>query len=244
MKISALVAAQALSLGQRPTIDTTSGRLVGHESNGGEWRSARYAQPPVNQLRWEPLVPYLSNEIVNATTPGPSCLQMFAYSSADITEPVFDVPPRPGGEDGDCLFLNVWAPTGGRQEKPVVIWIHGGAYAFGSASLTEYNGMSVAQTQDVIMVSLNYRTNIFGFPSAPDLAPRNLNLGFLDQELAIDWVQQNIHLFGGDAIKVTIMGQSAGSNLFLPLSRVMLNGTHPSELPSCFRGRIRRRNPR
>ncbi|KAI0062562.1 alpha/beta-hydrolase [Artomyces pyxidatus] len=212
MKISALVAAQALSVANKSTIDTTSGRLVGIESNGVRaFTGIRYAQAPVNELRWEPPVPFASNQTFNVSTPGPACLQQFAAFSANITIPVFNNPPPPSGEDEDCLFLNVWAPTGGRQEKPVVIFIHGGAFAFGSATLNEYNGESIAGNQDIIMVSLNYRLNIFGFPSAPDLALQKSNLGFLDQELAIHWVQQNIQYFGGDKRKVTLMGQSAGS---------------------------------
>ncbi|KAI0062565.1 alpha/beta-hydrolase [Artomyces pyxidatus] len=213
MKISALVPAQALlSLANVSTINTTSGQLIGNEADGVRaFTGVRFAQPPVGELRWEPPVPYTSSDIVNATTPGPSCLQMFKYATAKHDMRLFNTPPPPGGENEDCLFLNVWAPTGGKKKKPVVVWIHGGSDAFGSATLAEYDGTSMAKNQDIIVVSMNYRTNVFGFPSAPDLAPDKNNLGQLDQELAFSWVQDNIEHFEGDKHKVTIMGQSAGA---------------------------------
>ncbi|KAI0029138.1 Carboxylesterase, partial [Vararia minispora EC-137] len=82
---------------------------------------------------------------------------------------------------------------------------------WGSSSLTQYDGTSIAQNQDIVFVSFNYRLNAFGFPSAPDLPLASNNLGYLDQEAAFRWVQDNIAAFGGDKSKVTIMGQSAGS---------------------------------
>ncbi|KAF9259207.1 alpha/beta-hydrolase, partial [Marasmius fiardii PR-910] len=81
---------------------------------------------------------------------------------------------------------------------------------FGTASLPSYDGTSIAHNQGVVVVTTNYRTNVFGFPSSPDLPPRGNNLGFLDQELALAWVQLNIEKCGGDPQQVTITGQSAG----------------------------------
>ena len=78
-------------------------------------------------------------------------------------------------------------------------------FTFGTASLPEYDGTSFAKNQDVILVSFNYRMNVFGFPTAPDLPSSGNNLGLLDQELALAWVQDNIAQFGGDKSKVTIM---------------------------------------
>lgn len=82
------------------------------------------------------------------------------------------------------------------------------AFAFGATALPEYDGSDFAKNQDVIVVSLAYRLNVFGFPMAEDLAPQYTNLGFLDQELAFQWVQNNIAQFGGDPQKVTIMVRS------------------------------------
>ncbi|KAJ6476182.1 Carboxylesterase, partial [Mycena sanguinolenta] len=83
--------------------------------------------------------------------------------------------------------------------------------SFGTASLPTYDGTSFAANQDIILVSFNYRTNVFGFPGSPDLPLAGNNLGFLDQELALLWVQDNIAKFNGDPDQVTIMGQSAGA---------------------------------
>jgi|SRR6267142_1170126 len=78
-------------------------------------------------------------------------------------------------------------------------------FYFGTASLPTYDGASFAKNQDVIFVSFNYRTNVFGFPTAPDLPASRNNLGLLDQELALAWVQDNIAQFGGDKSRVTLM---------------------------------------
>ncbi|KAJ7742573.1 Alpha/Beta hydrolase protein, partial [Mycena metata] len=165
--------------------------------------------------RWEPPVPFLSAGLQNATTLGPACLQQFAFASANVSRFLFDTggghfPPPPESED--CHFLNVWAPasTGG-QLRPVVVWIYGGSLAFGTASLPTYDGTALAKDEGIIIVTFNYRTNVFGFPGSPDLPLAGNNLGFLDQELAFEWVQLNIARFGGDPKQVTIMGQSAGS---------------------------------
>ncbi|KAF8142673.1 Carboxylesterase family-domain-containing protein, partial [Mycena galopus ATCC 62051] len=85
------------------------------------------------------------------------------------------------------------------------------ALAFGTAWTPEYDGASLALNQNIVEVSFNYRTNVFGFPQSPDLPLAGNNLGYLDQELAFTWVQNNIAKFGGDPTQVTIMGQSAGA---------------------------------
>ncbi|KAJ7785818.1 Alpha/Beta hydrolase protein [Mycena metata] len=92
-----------------------------------------------------------------------------------------------------------------------MVWIYGGSLAFGTASLSLYDGTSFAKNQNVVVVTLNYRTNVFGFPGSPDLPLTGSNLGYLDQELALRWVRNNVAKFGGDPEQVTIMGQSAGS---------------------------------
>jgi carboxylesterase type B len=124
--------------------------------------------------------------------------------------------PRPE-ESEDCLYLNVFAPRkhwwqSRSSRYPVLFWIYGGGFRFGNAGQPIYDGSHFAALEDVIVVSLNYRTNVFGFPIAPDIA--NLterNLGLLDQRAGLDWVQRNIEAFGGDPDRVTIFGQSAGA---------------------------------
>ncbi|KAJ7124805.1 Carboxylesterase [Mycena crocata] len=193
-------------------VNTTSGQLRGSQDNGvSTFKGIRFAQPATGALRWEPPVPFLSTGLQNATTLGPSCEQQFPFASSALNQFLFNNPTDPPPENEDCLFLNVWAPTTQAKRLPVVVWFYGGAFSFGTASIPLYDGTSIVANQGIIFVSLNYRTNVFGFPGSPDLPLTGNNLGFLDQELALQWVQQNIAQFGGDPSQVTIMGESAGS---------------------------------
>ncbi|KAI0251022.1 Alpha/Beta hydrolase protein [Lactifluus subvellereus] len=209
MAIPFILAAQALS--HTTTVNTTSGRLSGVQADGvASFKGIRFANSPAGDLRWEPPVAFVSSDAWNATSFGPSCVQQIQFQGQALTEQLYDTPAPT--EDEDCLFLNVWAPAPLLGPlKPVIVWFYGGGYKFGTSSLPVYDGTSFAKNQDVIFVSLNYRTNVFGFPTAPDLPASGNNLGFLDQELALSWVQDNIAQFGGDKSKVTIMGHSAGS---------------------------------
>lgn len=108
----------------------------------------------------------------------------------------------------DCLTVNVWTkPQTGEQNKAVLVWIHGGGYVSGSSAVPWYNGQFLSGEEDVVVVSMNYRLNIFGFPGNPTT---RLNLGLLDQRLAVEWVRDNIASFGGDPNRITLFGQSAG----------------------------------
>src|SRR5271168_98635 len=102
-------------------------------------------------------------------------------------------------ESEDCLYLNIWAPAGTppKEGYPVMFWIYGGNLQFGHAALPMYSGESMALNRDVVVVGVNYRTNIFGFPGSPELKKGENNLGFLDQRKALDWVSKNIASFGG-----------------------------------------------
>ncbi|THV04548.1 alpha/beta-hydrolase [Dendrothele bispora CBS 962.96] len=225
------------------TISTTSGNLQGVDQNGVmSFKGVRFGQAPVGALRWAPPQPFLSSDLVNATKLGPSCLQQFADP---FTEALFNNPQNAPVENEDCLFLNVWAPSDSQQGqlKSVVVWIYGGGLAFGTASLPAYDGTSIAKNQDIVVVSFNYRTNVLGFPGSKDLPLQGNNLGFLDQELAFAWVQQNIAKFGGDPEQVTIMGQSAGGeSVSAALARhpqdapfragILFSGSIPDQIPT------------
>jgi cholinesterase len=109
----------------------------------------------------------------------------------------------------DCLTLNIWTkPQTGEKSKAVLLWIFGGAFFMGNTAAKLSNGARLANENDVIVVSANYRTNIFGFPGAPGL--KNQNLGLLDQREAVKWVRDNIAAFGGDPKRITLFGVSAG----------------------------------
>ncbi|KAF5582643.1 para-nitrobenzyl esterase [Fusarium pseudocircinatum] len=112
----------------------------------------------------------------------------------------------------DCLYLNVYVPNTATRNKAVMFWIYGGNLQFGNAGQPNYDGSYFAASQDVIVVSANYRTNAFGFSNSPEIPIKERNSGFLDQRLALQWVQQNIEAFGGDPEKVTIFGESSGAS--------------------------------
>ncbi len=173
-----------------------------------------YAQPPVGELRWrEPQPPAPWTGVRSAESYGNACMQTPGLSEANGG--------YPGPLSEDCLYLNVWTPTlDTAARRPVAVWIHGGAYIFGSGSLSVYSGVPLAG-QGLVVVTLNYRLAQLGFFAHPALEKENpggpVNFGLLDQILALKWVQQNIARFGGDPGNVTIMGQSAGGKSVMAL---------------------------
>ena len=110
-------------------------------------------------------------------------MQKFNYPKEirDTITAIFNTPPPPAGEDEDCLNLNVFAPAAptASELKPVLFWLFGGAYSFGSGSLSMYDGSHFAAKQDVVIVTSNYRTNIFGFPGYPGQPSKEQNLGYV-----------------------------------------------------------------
>jgi carboxylesterase type B len=127
---------------------------------------------------------------------------------------VFNNPPPV--EDENCLYLNVFAPKKSWNPKsppyPVLFWMYGGGWKFGNAGQPWYDGSHFAALEDVVIVTANYRTNVFGFPTSPAITNvTERNVALLDQKTGLDWVQTNIAKFGGDKDKVTIFGESAGS---------------------------------
>ena len=118
------------------------------------------------------------------------------------------MPADAGSED--CLFLSVAAPADAK-DLPVLVWIHGGAFEYGNGKL-EFTEMMVQSNNSFVGVAIQYRLNSFGFLASADVKRGGaLNAGLLDQEAALKWVQEYIHLFGGDRERVTLGGQSAGA---------------------------------
>lgn len=142
---------------------------------------------------------------------GPPNIQADPEAVSQFTRAVFNTPAP--AESEDCLYLNVFAPStpASSEGRSVLFWIYGGALEFGNAGNPAYDGSLLAAYQDVIVVTANYRTNVFGFATSPELPLDKQNLGFLDQRLGLDWVQRNIHSFGGNPEKVTLFGESAGA---------------------------------
>jgi len=186
-----------------------------------------FAQPPVGELRWREPQPVRNwTGVRNADEFGAACMQRVS--------PMSDYWIRAKGMSEDCLYLNVWTPaTSGKDRLPVLVYIFGGGFQNGDGSEPRYDGESMAR-KGIVAVSINYRTNIFGFFSHPELtkeSPHHAsgNYGLLDQTAALRWVQQNIAAFGGDPKRVTIAGESAGSisvsaQMASPLSRNLMAG--------------------
>jgi len=188
------------------TVDVEQGRLRGKlVGRTREFLGIPYAQPPVGALRFAPPVPAHSwNGTRQALEFGPACPQPAGSLSA------------PGPQSEDCLTLNVFTPrTIGAQPRPVMVFIHGGAFVAGASSV--YDAQKLSETGDVVVVTLNYRLGALGLLALPALdAARNPatpsgNDALRDQQLALAWVRANIDAFGGDAAKVTLFGESAGS---------------------------------
>lgn len=199
------------------------------------YKGLPYAKPPIpaNNLRWQPPQPAEGwNGERQAVAFGAICPQ---YAADGVT--------RQGDED--CLTLNVWAPktaVGGLPSLPVMVFIHGGSFTSGAGSLASYDGAGLAAMGQVV-VTLNYRLGSLGFLFA-DKAPGGTlerpipgNLGVMDQQTALAWVQANIKSFGGDPAKVTLFGESSGA---------MSVGLHHFVVPSStelFRASIMESNP-
>ncbi len=171
------------------------------------FRGIPYAAAPVGELRWQlPQREAPWDGIREATTFG-----AIAAQGQMILEQLM------GGESPeqseDCLFLNVWTPaTDGA--RPVMVWIHGGAFQFGSGSTPWYDGSRFVQHGDVVVVTINYRLGPLGFMYLDELFEGfsgSGNLGIADQVAALEWVRDNISNFGGDPNDVTIFGESAGA---------------------------------
>lgn len=219
------------------TVSTKQGAVKGFCSEDKQtviFRGVPYAQPPVGELRFrrpqehEPWEGVRDCTRFSAVCPQADLRGMDLYGKEfyDGEEVVMNE---------DCLYLNIWTPAGSTPESglPVLFWIHGGAFMHGHGSEKEFDGEGFAK-KGVILVTINYRVNAFGFFAHPDLEAENAervsgNYGILDQIFALRWVRENIAAFGGDPEKITIFGQSAGcmsvqTIISSPLSAGMVRG--------------------
>jgi len=184
---------------------TTAGRVEGTEENGlCIFRGVPFAAPPVGDLRFKAPRPVESWDGVREAKSFGSISLQAPNEMLEALLPVSD-PPQPQSED--CLYLNVWTPSL-EGARPVMVWIHGGAFTIGSGSEDYYDGASLASRGDVVIVTINYRLGALGFLNLPALG--ETNFGMRDQVAALKWVQDNIANFGGNPGNVTIFGESAG----------------------------------
>ena len=185
-------------------VATKSGRLRGTRVGGiGVFRGVPYAAAPVGPLRFAPPQPMPAwQNVRDATQDGPIAPQgrsRLAHVMGDFE--------RPHSED--CLTLTVWTPAADSAKRPVLVWIHGGAFSSGAGSLPWYSGGQFAAKDDMVVVSINYRLGALGFLCLPGISDGNL--GLLDQIAALRFVRENAAAFGGDPDNVTVVGQSAGA---------------------------------
>ncbi len=199
---------------KKQTIVTTkNGKLEGDYRNGVYgFKGVPYAAPPVGKLRWAPPQPVKPWDGVRPA------LEYGAISPQNLMAAPSDSPGVPNfgdqPQDEDCLFLNVWTPGLDDARRPVLFWIHGGAFIIGSGSEGFLDSRNLVKRGNIVLVSINYRLGALGFMNLKEITggrvPATGNEGLLDQVAAIEWVHENIDAFGGDPDNITISGFSAG----------------------------------
>ena len=190
-------------------IETKSGKVQGYIENDVEvYKGIPYAEPPIGNLRFSPPVmkkPW--DGVLEAKEYSP-----FAFQGYSMLEEYFG---KNEPESEDCLYLNIWTPVADNEKRPVMFWIHGGAFITGGGGVPIYDGSVLAKRGDVVVVTINYRLGAFGYSYIPGVTA---NVGQFDQIMALEWVRDNIEKFGGDPGNVTIFGESAGGYAVLTLS--------------------------
>lgn len=196
---------------EAPSVKCYNGTFVGSEENGVlSFKGIPFAKAPVGELRWKaPQSVDASDEIFDATGYGKASLQPYASS-----EPISW---NTENMSEDCLTLNIWTTGKSDGKKPVMFYMHGGAYSYGSGTDSLYSGQyMVEEHPDMVIVTANYRLGIMGYidfsaVEGGEEFPTSGYNGLLDQIEALKWIQQNIEGFGGDPDNVTIFGESAGA---------------------------------
>src|SRR5580658_5039444 len=204
----AVVAFQVAGFAGAQQVLTESGTISGLRANGvSVYKGVPFAAPPVGDLRWRPPVhSAFWTGTRKADAFAPACMQV-GVSMPGETAPLVSE---------DCLDLNIWTPAKTAHEHlPVIVWIYGGGYINGSASMPLYWGDRLAR-KGVIVVTIAYRLGPLGFLVLPELTQESPhhssgNYGLMDQIAALEWIQRNIAAVGGDPKNVTIAGQSSGA---------------------------------
>ena len=220
---------------------TSYGSLRGVTEDGLViFRGIPYARPPVGDRRFAaPQPPDAWTGVRDATAFGPPAMQGASAASPGLT---VSAPPSE-----DCLTLNVWTPAPDDARRPVMVYLHGGAFMVGSGSMPMFHGATLARRGDVVVVTINSRLGLFGYLRGVDVCgdalPSTGNEGLLDQLAALRWVKEQIAAFGGDPENVTVFGQSAGAHsitamLAMPTARglfhraIVQSGTALTQTPA------------
>lgn len=206
-------------MSQATILKTKVGSVEGEARSAASlsFRDIPYASAPIGNLRFRPPEPAMPWQGVLRPRP-----------ESNIA-PQTQTPDLKGQVSEDCLHLNVTIPANKGRNRPVIVYIHGGAFIAGSGNARQYDGAHLTDRHDVVFVSINYRLGIFGFPPFDVFGedqPRNI--GILDQVAALNWIKENIAEFGGDPDNVTVMGYSAGGwsiacLLALPCARDLIH---------------------
>lgn len=192
---------------QRVRAETLQGTVEG-ESLGKvlAFRGIPYAAPPVGDWRFRaPQPPAPWTGVRSALDMGPACPQLIDADPTENNEAVMAE---------DCLSLNIWTPGTDTAKRPVLFWIHGGAFVVGASRNTWYDGSHLSARGDVVVVTINYRLGAWGFLDLKSFGARyaeSADVGLLDQVAALNWVRHNIAKFGGDPDNITLFGESAGA---------------------------------
>lgn len=190
-------------------VETGSGRLAGvYERGVHAFKGVPYAEPPVGELRWLPPKP-------PRPWPGVRSASAFGPIAPQPVVPLFGAAAAPEIQNEGCLYLNIFTPGLDHARRPVMVWIHGGAFSMGSGSQPPYSTGTLARNQDIVLVTINYRLGALGFLNLNEVTrgriPSTGNEGIQDQVMALKWVRENIASFGGDPDNVTVFGESAGA---------------------------------
>lgn len=188
----------------RPVAETAEGPVQGISADGVDiFRAIPYAAPPTGDRRWSPPEPAEKRGgLFDAGTRGAAPIQPPSRLAHVMGELDF-------AQSEDCLTLTVNRPSAPGDRRPVLVWLHGGAFSSGGGDLTWYSGEPLARNGDMVVVGVNYRLGALGFLRHPAIGPGNL--GLRDQIQALEWIRENIASFGGDPDNVTLCGQSAGA---------------------------------
>lgn len=195
------------------SVTTKYGTYIGVDNDNGvkSFKGIPYAKQPVDELRWKEAQPLEeSSETIDCSEYGNTPIQVKdEFEGASLT---------PQGED--CLTVNVWTKDTDAK-KPVMVWIYGGGNTNGGTADPMYDCMNMAESNDVVMVSFNYRVGVFGFLDLSEIGGKDYeysrNLGVLDQIAALNWIKENITSFGGDPENITVFGESAGGSAIMRL---------------------------
>lgn len=195
-------AADVSGAGGGAVVRTADGPVAGIVADGHRaFRGIPYAAPPVGPLRWSaPQPPEAWSAVRDATRSGSPCPQLPSVLPGESAK---------GSTTEDCLYVDVYTPHPAGRHRPVMVWLHGGAFLTGAGG--DYDGSALAERTGSVVVTVNYRLGVFGFLRLPGLSTGDDNAGLRDQQAALQWVRRNAAAFGGDPSRVTIFGESAGA---------------------------------